>query len=101
MNIRLDGKRALVSGGSSGIGEAIAKALAEAGARVAINYNAHPESAQKIVQGILKHRGGAFALNADISDPEAVARMFQQVDGRWGGIDILVNNAGPREGGCA
>jgi len=94
MNIQLDGKRALVTGGSSGIGEAIARALAEAGARVAINCNAHLESAQKIVEGILKHRGEAFVVQADISDPEAVARMFQQVDGRWGGIDILVNNAG-------
>ncbi len=94
MNIELKGKRALVTGGSSGIGEAIVMALADSGAKVIINCHAHLEAAQEIVKRILDRRGEAFAVQADISDPKAVAKMFQQVDGRWGGIDILVNNAG-------
>jgi glucose 1-dehydrogenase len=94
MNVQLDGKRALVTGGSSGIGEAIAMTLAEAGAKVGINCHAHLETAQEIVMRILKRGGEAFAVQADVSEPEAVARMFQELDEKWGGIDILVNNAG-------
>lgn len=94
MNIRLDGKRALVTGGSSGIGEAIVMALAEAGAKVMINCHAHLETAQQIAKRILNLRGEAFAIRADVSIPEAVAQMFQQLDEKWGGVDILVNSAG-------
>jgi glucose 1-dehydrogenase len=94
MQIRLDGKRAIVTGANSGIGEAIALALAEAGACVAINYLTHPEAAQSLVQQIVSQSGEATALLADISDPDAVAAMFQKVDEIWGGVDILVNNAG-------
>jgi glucose 1-dehydrogenase len=94
MQIRLDGKRAVVTGGNSGIGEAIAVALAEAGACVAINYLTHPEAAQALVQRIVAQRGEAISLLGDISDPGAVASMFRKVDEVWGGIDILVNNAG-------
>jgi 3-dehydrosphinganine reductase len=94
MNIRLDQKRALVTGGNSGIGEAIALALAEAGAKVAINYVAHPEAAQLLVHRIKDQQGEAIALQADVSDPEAIVQMFGRIDEAWGGIDILVNNAG-------
>jgi Spy/CpxP family protein refolding chaperone len=94
MNIDLDGKRALVTGGSSGIGEAIVMALADAGAKVGIDCHAHLEAAQEIVTRILKSRGEAFAVQADVSEPEAVARMFHELDEKWEGIDILVNNAG-------
>ena len=94
MNIRLDRKRALVTGGNSGIGEAIALALAEAGARVVINYVTHPEAAQSLVHRIKDQHGEAIALQADVSDPEAVGQMFGHIDEVWGGIDILINNAG-------
>jgi glucose 1-dehydrogenase len=94
MQIRLDGKRALVTGGNSGIGEAIALALAEAGARVAINYVTHPEAAQALVNRIVAEGGEALAVAADIADEHAVAAMFQQLDAAWSGLDILVNNAG-------
>jgi glucose 1-dehydrogenase len=94
MNLRLDGKRALVTGGNSGIGEAIVLALAEAGARVGINYVAHPEAAQSLIDQIKAGGGEAAAFQADVSDPEAVAAMFGHFDKKWGGIDILVNNAG-------
>lgn len=94
MNIRLDGRRALVSGGNSGIGEAIVRKLADAGAKVGINYVVNPESAEKIVKEISEKHGEAAAFHADVSDPGAVASMFDKVDSQWGGIDILVNNAG-------
>jgi glucose 1-dehydrogenase len=94
MNVQLDGKRALVTGGRSGIGEAIVLALAEAGAKVGINCHAHLEAAQEIAKRIRNQQGDAYAVQADVSDPEAVARMFEALDERWGGIDILVNSAG-------
>jgi glucose 1-dehydrogenase len=94
MNIRLDGKRALVTGGNSGIGEAIVLALAEAGALVAINFVTSPESAQALVQRITAQGGVAMAIEADITDSSAITRVFSSIDENWGGIDILVNNAG-------
>ena len=94
MNVRLDQKRALVTGGNSGIGEAIVLALAGAGAKVAINYVTHPEAAQSLVQRIQGEHGEAIALQADVSDPDAIAQMFGRMDDTWGGIDILINNAG-------
>ncbi|CAM2981470.1 glucose 1-dehydrogenase [Rariglobus hedericola] len=94
MNITLKGKRVLVTGGSSGIGSAIAKALAAAGAKVALTYRTHPKSAEAIVRAIKKRGGKALALEADVSDPAAVVALFHQMDEAWGGIDILINNAG-------
>jgi NAD(P)-dependent dehydrogenase (short-subunit alcohol dehydrogenase family) len=94
ISIRLDGKRALVTGGNSGIGEAIVLALAEAGAQVAINYVTHPEISEGLVRKIREGQGEASALCADVSDPESVAAMFRRMDQLWGGIDILINNAG-------
>jgi glucose 1-dehydrogenase len=94
MNIRLDGKRALVTGGSSGIGEAIAGALAEAGARVGIHCHSHLEAARAQADRIRAAGGEAFAVQADVADAAAVAAMFAQMDRQWGGIDILVNSAG-------
>jgi NAD(P)-dependent dehydrogenase (short-subunit alcohol dehydrogenase family) len=94
MNITLAGRRALVTGGNSGIGAAIVSALAEAGAKVAINYISHPEVADEMVRQIQSQGGEAIAIRADISDPAAVLHMFAALDQAWGGIDILVNNAG-------
>jgi len=94
MNIKLKGKRVLVTGGSSGLGAAVSLALAGAGAKVAVNCMSHPEGADKVVKAIKRKRGKAFSIQADISDPQAVEDMFGQVDAAWGGIDILINNAG-------
>jgi len=94
MNILLEGRRVLVTGGNSGIGQAIALALADAGARVAINYVTHPEAAQETVRRMQTQQTDALALEADVSNPDAVKMMFRQLDQAWGGIDILVNNAG-------
>ena len=94
MKIQLDGKRALVTGGNSGIGKAIALALAGAGAKVAVNYVAHPEAAQETARSIQAQHTEALALEADVSHPDAVKQMFQRLDQAWGGVDILINNAG-------
>lgn len=94
MTIKLDGKRALVTGASSGIGEAVARALAAAGAKVAVHYRTHPESAEALVASIKAADGEAMALQGDVAKPDDVARVFQQMDAKWGGIDILINNAG-------
>jgi NAD(P)-dependent dehydrogenase (short-subunit alcohol dehydrogenase family) len=94
MNIRLDGKRALVTGANSGIGAAVAAAMAEAGAKVAVNYVAHPEATDEMVQKIKRQGGDAIPVQADVSNPKAVEAMFRQMDEAWDGIDILINNAG-------
>jgi NAD(P)-dependent dehydrogenase (short-subunit alcohol dehydrogenase family) len=94
MEIRLNGKRALVTGGSSGIGRAIALALGEAGARVGVNYIAHPEPAAEVVDHIKAGGNDAQPLPADVSDPVEALKMFERLEQTWGGIDILVNCAG-------
>jgi NAD(P)-dependent dehydrogenase (short-subunit alcohol dehydrogenase family) len=81
----------LVTGGSSGIGEGIARALAEAGATVAVNCGRHLAEARRVARSIGPK---TLAIQADVSDPGAVAAMFRKLDRAWGGIDILVNNAG-------
>jgi NAD(P)-dependent dehydrogenase (short-subunit alcohol dehydrogenase family) len=94
LEIQLRGKRALVTGGNSGIGEATVRALAAAGARVAVNYVAHPEAAEALVRELERTGGGALAIEADVSREADVATMFEKLDSAWGGIDVLVNNAG-------
>jgi NAD(P)-dependent dehydrogenase (short-subunit alcohol dehydrogenase family) len=94
MEIRLDGKRALITGANSGIGAAIAKELASVGAKVAVNYISHPETAEQMVADLKNQGKEAIAVMADISDHVQVEQMFSRLDDEWGGIDILINNAG-------
>ncbi len=94
MDIRLDRKRALVTGGNSGIGKAIALALADAGAHVAVNYIVNADAAEEIVGQIRSKGGTALAVKADISHPDEVEAMFTTIHEQWGGLDILINNAG-------
>jgi NAD(P)-dependent dehydrogenase (short-subunit alcohol dehydrogenase family) len=94
MEIRLNEKRALVTGGNSGIGAAIANELSKAGAKVAINYVSHPEIAEQMVNEIQAKGREAISIMADVSDSSQVEQMFSQLDTSWGGIDILINNAG-------
>jgi 3-oxoacyl-[acyl-carrier protein] reductase len=85
----LDGKVALVTGGSRGIGAAISRELAKAGAKVALNYRAGQEAANEVAGEI---RG--LAVRADVSKPEEVQALIERVEGGLGDIDALVNNAG-------
>jgi 3-oxoacyl-[acyl-carrier protein] reductase len=90
----LKGHIALVTGGSRGIGAAVAAALAEAGAAVAVNYRERAADADAVVAGIKSSGGRAIAVGADVSQGTAVAKMIEQVATALGPIDILVNNAG-------
>ena len=96
MNIKADlnGRVALVTGGSRGIGAAIAAALAEAGAAVAVNYRERAAEAEAVVAAIKSKGGRAIAVAADVSRAAAVAEMVDHVAFALGPIDILVNNAG-------
>jgi glucose 1-dehydrogenase len=94
MEITLQGRRALVTGASSGIGAAVARQLAAGGARVAVNYVVDPERAIALAQELDGQVHGAMALRADVSDAAQVQAMFAAVDRAWGGLDVLVNNAG-------
>ena len=94
MNIDLSGRRALVTGGNSGIGAAIVESLAAAGADIALNYVSHPEAAEASADAVRRSGARALTLEADVSDAAAVEDMFSKIDAEWGGLDILVNNAG-------
>lgn len=92
--INLNGKRALVTGGSRGIGAAIAVALAENGADVAFTYQRAADKARAVAQRIENEGRRAAAIQADSADPTAVARSVQEAIAALGGLDILVNSAG-------
>jgi len=89
----LSGKRSLVTGGSRGIGAAIAVALADKGSDVAITYERSAERAHELVQIIRAKGRVAVAIQADSSDPAAIERSVQEAVDTLGGLDILVNNA--------
>ena len=90
----LQNRIALVTGGSRGIGRAIALELASQGAAVAVNYHNSPQAADEVVQGIEAMGGRAIALQADVSDYEQAQGLVKAVIELLGGLDILVNNAG-------
>ena len=90
----LKGQKALVTGASSGIGEASARCLAKAGASVVINYHSEKEAAEKIVQDITSQGGEAIAIGANVAKEDDVKAIFAQMIQAFGTIDILVNNAG-------
>jgi 3-oxoacyl-[acyl-carrier protein] reductase len=89
----LNGKRALVTGGSRGIGAAIATALADKGADVAITYEHSGDRAAAVVQSIKAKGRKALAIQADSADPDAINRSVKEALGALGGLDILINNA--------
>ena len=92
--MKLSGKVALVTGGSRGIGAAIAKRLAREGARVAITWSTNPDKATEVVESIKAAGGHAIAIQADSANPADIRRAVASVVEQEGGLDILINNAG-------
>ena len=90
----LSGRVALVTGGSRGIGRAIAIRLAAEGAKVAVNYAGNKAAAEEVKAIIEKQGGTAHLIQADVSDASAACEMVERVHAELGGLDILVNNAG-------
>jgi 3-oxoacyl-[acyl-carrier protein] reductase len=87
-------KVAIVTGASRGIGRGIAQRLAQDGAKVVVNYTRNADEAKKVVAEIEGKGGKALAVQADVSKPADIRRLFQETDKTFGRLDILVNNAG-------
>ena len=92
--LRLAGRVAVVTGGSRGIGRAIALALAENGAAVGIAFREREAQAREVTAAIEAHGGRAFAAACDVRDKASVAAFFDEAAGALGSVDVLVNNAG-------
>ena len=90
----LTGKKALVTGGSRGIGRGIVLALAQQGADVIVNYRSSQAEAEAVVAEVQKLGRQSLAIQADVSDPSGINQMFAQVKEKWQVLNILVNNAG-------
>lgn len=90
----LEGKKALVTGGSKGIGAGVAKILAGQGADVAVNCSSSMDKCEWISGEIIGMGRDSIAVEADVSKEDEVKRMFAQIKEKWGRLDILVNNAG-------
>jgi len=92
--MKLEGKTALVTGASKGIGAGIARALGAQGATVIVNYASSRREAEAVVADIASNGGSALAVQADMSREADVVRLFETIRGEFGTLDILVNNAG-------
>src|SRR5437660_12505856 len=94
---KLDGKVAIITGASKGIGTAIAKHLAAEGAAVVVNYSSSKEGADRVVDEIAKQGGKAIAVRANIARKVDIERLFAETKKAFGKLDILINNAGVYE----
>lgn len=90
----LEGKRAIVTGGSLGIGAAVARELARQGANVALNYRKHKEEAERVSEELEEMGRRSLVIQADVADFNSAQSMVKRVQEEWGGVDILVCNAG-------
>ena len=93
MNIKLDGKVALISGASRGIGRGIALRMGRSGAKVAVNYRTHPDEAEEVAAEICNAGSDALVYGADVSDRDAVDAMVSATIEQFGRLDIVVSNA--------
>lgn len=91
----LDGKHALITGSSRGIGRGIALKLAESGIKVAIHYYQNEAAANDTLAQVRKRGSDGFVVQADVSRPEQIAQMFRKIEGEFGKLDIFVGNARP------
>src|SRR6187455_1224297 len=91
---KLEGKVAVVTGASKGIGAAIAKQLAAEGAKVVVNYSSSKADGDKVVKAIKAKGGKAIAVQANVSKQADIDRLFRETKKAYGRLDILVNNAG-------
>jgi NAD(P)-dependent dehydrogenase (short-subunit alcohol dehydrogenase family) len=87
-------KTMLITGGSRGIGAAVAIIAAQRGYAVAVNYASNEKAAAQVVEQITKAGGDAFAIQGDVARESDIMTMFQAIDARWGRLDALINNAG-------
>src|SRR4051794_38057582 len=94
---KLDGKVAIVTGASKGIGASIAKHLADEGASVVVNYASSKQGADRVVAAIRESGGKAVAVQADVANQADVERLFAETTKAFGAVDVLVNNAGVYE----
>ncbi len=90
----LEGKVAIITGSSRGIGRVVAEQLADLGAKVVINYSSNRQKAAQVVEGIIQKGGKALALHADLSKLSDVKELFTKTIAEFGKVDILINNAG-------
>lgn len=93
MDLGLRNRVVLVTGGSSNIGAATARAFGREGARVALTYKSNREAAEKVAADITQEGGEAHVLQFDLEDADAPAALVESVVNHWGGLDVLVNNA--------
>jgi NAD(P)-dependent dehydrogenase (short-subunit alcohol dehydrogenase family) len=91
----LDGKHALITGSSRGIGRGIALKLADKGVKVAIHYYQNAQAANDTLAEVRKRGSDGFVVRADVLHPEQITRVFQEVKAQFGGLDIFVSNARP------
>ena len=94
MDLGLGGKKALVTGGSRGIGRAIVLGLAQGGAKVAACYNRESDDVNRLRAELAEVDGDSYLTQADISDPASVQRFVEEAASRFDGLDIVINNAG-------
>lgn len=94
MDLKLRSKCVIVTGGSRGVGSGIALALAQEGAKVVINYNRSAKQADELVELIKKDGGEAYAVKADLGNPDECKKLIEESEKKFGSVDILINNAG-------